>query len=413
MGKVRAAARTRNHLNKKEKFHILRRVVDNYILIPKGAGKVVALVFIESLAMSVSFFLSIYLSKVIGFNQAQVGFLISVMLAGTCAGSFLSGYLTGFIAPRIVTSIGFVLFGVALLLMTTLKNFSLLMPSVFLCGVGGVFMMIANLTALIRLAKDDAMKNRMIVLQGVVFNATVSIAAGLLSFLSNRNIENLFICLAVTLFISAYFTLNFGEKVNNESQGKKRYKITPNISMLCTIVPMIACYGVVFSVVRTFFAVDTGARFSNPWLVWMVLSANPFLVVFVQPVLIGLLKNKSSMSLMITGSVLLCGGYLLFGVSSLLIPSLFFISIAAVGEMIFSPISKNMASSSMGKNQEGMGLAVWKVTYYLSGIIGASLSGVLGNSYGHAYAWGLSLPAMIIMCVCGLVFMISRQESKG
>lgn len=392
---------------------MFRAITENYLSVPKGTGKVAALVFIESLAMSVSFFLSIYLSKVLGFNQAQVGYLISIMLAGTCVGSFASGYLTGFVAPRIVASIGFVLFGAAFLLMATLRDFVLLMPSVFLCGVGGVFMMIANLTALIRLAKSDAMKNRMIVLQGVIFNATVSIAAGLLSFLSNHNLEKLFICLAVTLFISAYLTLSSGKDTKIENKCKKRDKIIPNISMLFTIIPMIACYGVIFSIVKTFFAVDTGSRFSNPWLVWMVLSANPFLVVFVQPTLIGLLKNKSSMSLMVSGSVLLCSGYLLFGISSLLIPSLLFISIATVGEMIFSPISKKMAASSMGKNQEGMGIAVWKVTYYLSGIIGASLSGFIGNSYGHAYAWGLSLPSMIVMCVCGFIFMINRQESRA
>lgn len=383
----------------------------NYFDVPKGTGKVALLVFIESFAISISFFVSIYLSKSLGFNQVQIGNLISIMLAGTCAGSFLSGYLVSFIKPSIVASVGFVLFALGFLLLAVISSFELLLPVMFLCGVGGVFMMIANLTALIRLAKDDAMKDRLIVLQSVIFNLTVSVAAFLLSYLTHTQLSKMFLLLAFSLVIAAVIALRLdltSRKVIIKRKDEKQPII--NRPLLLTLIPMIACYGIVFSIVKTYFAIDTVERFDNHLLAWIVMSANPMLVIFIQPGLVRSLRNKGNTQLLLLGGSLLCGGYLLFGLSKMIIPSLIFIAIASIGEMIFSPISKKMAACSLGYGNEGMGLAVWKITYYLSGVFGASFSGYLGHSFNHQYAWMICLPLLMCIILCATLY-IKLQNS--
>ena len=136
---------------------------------------------------------------------------------------------------------------------------------------------------------------------------------------------------------------------------------------------------------------------------WVLLSVNPLIVIFIQPLLFNKLGKTRDITLLATGGVLLGIGYLLFGTTTLFLPSVIFISIATFGEMIFSPVSKKLASTLFGSGKEGLGLASWKMTYYLSGVFGAFSMGYLTEAYKNINIWFVCLLlslAMTVSVVC-------------
>lgn len=378
--------------------YLTSKYVSHYLDVPKGFGKVAWLLLVESLAMSVSFFIAVYFSKSLGFNQAQIGYCISIMLTGSFCGAVVSGYLSRRINSILLTSVGFISFGVAFSFLSLTESFYNMLPIMFTCGFSSVLMMTSNLTSLVKLPGDEHSKNKALVLQSVIFNFTVTITAYIISSFSYKSLRALFVMIAASLFIAGLMTIKMNLNVTKKiSVPTVRKKLNPNIKLLSCIVPMIICYSIVFSMVKIFFAIDAVNRFENNLLSWIIMSLNPMLVVFLQPTLFNFIKNKDNILLLSIGGICLCLGYLFFGITKMFIPSIFFIIIATVGEMIFAPISKRLASSALGEGNEGMGISMWKVIYYISGIIGASSTGYIGHNFGHNYAWLVCLPLSIVI----------------
>jgi len=97
-------------------------------------------------------------------------------------------------------------------------------------------------------------------------------------------------------------------------------------------------------------------------------------------------------------------GYVLFGLSTYLIPSLLFVLLATAGEMIVSPITKRIAATSFGYGNEGIGLASWKMTYYFSGVFGAIFVGYLGENYQNLNIWLICIPLSLAIIFCALCY---------
>lgn len=379
------------------------KYISHYLDVPEGFGKIGWLVLVESLAMSISFYISVYFSKGLGFNSAEIGNCISSALAGSLFAALSTGYLSTKMQSLRLASIGFFLFSCVFIFLPMIKNIHQVIPLMFLSGFSSVFMMTANLTSLAQLSEDKHLRNKAIVMQSVIFNLTVTITAYFVSTFSYQSLKVLFFLTSFLLFSSGLIThrlssINPCKPNSNTMQSEKKYSV--NFSLLIFLIPIIICYSIVCAMVKGMFAIDAMSRFDNYWLSWMLLSLNPILVVFLQPTVFGLIKNKDNYFSLTVGGLCLCLGYLFFGVTKFFIPSLIFIFFATIGEMIVAPISKSLASSSLGKGYEGVGISMWKVIYYTSGMIGASSTGYIGLKYSHKSAWLICIPLSIIIMFC-------------
>lgn len=393
--------------------YFFKNYLANYIDVPKGTGVIMPLVVIESLAMCVSYLISIYLVNSLHFSAFQVGKLISLLSLGTCIGSLLSGYLTTRISVMKVSSLGLFIYALGFFLLSFVTSYSYLLIILFLCGVGGVFMMIGNLTALIKLADSDLMKNRIIVLQSVVFNLSLSISGFLMSYFQAGAIRNLFLTFGFLLLVSGVCVLNFKENFIPLTQKPKSFGlIKNNLPSISMIVFIIFFYGVIYSLVKIYFPVEAVSRFHSPFYSGLILSINPLMIIFFQPWLIGKLKNTDNITLLIMGALFLGAGYVLFGITNYLMFSILCIFLATTGEMLFSPISKKLAAVSFGYGNEGIGLAAWKMTYYFSGVLGAIFVGYVGENYQNLNIWFMCIPfsLAIILCVSCYNFYTKRLQ---
>lgn len=386
------------------KNHILKEYLDNYLDVPEGTGRIIPLVIIESLALCVSCLISIYFVKFLNFSSFQVGKLISVQSLGTCAGSLLAGYLTTRISAIKVSVAGFFLYALGLGLLSILKTYEYLLMTQFICGVAGVFMMISNLTALIKLSENDLMRNRIIVLQSVVFNLSFSICSFFMGFLNAASLQLMFSLFSGLLLISGIILLMQKDFSIHHEVKKNAFRkgLRLNVPNLILIIPAIFLYGVIYSLVKIYFPIEAVSRFDNHLFGWILMSVNPIMIIFVQPLLIGRLKNVDNNSIIIGGSLLLGVGYFLFGASNHIAWCLLFIVLATSGEMLFSPISKKIAATSFGDGNEGLGLATWKMTYYFSGVFGAYFVGLVSENYKNFNIWSICVPLSLIIILITL-----------
>lgn len=387
-------------------FHSIKTFLQNHYLVhytgvPKGTGKIIPLIVIESLVMSISYLISIYLVNSLHFTPIEVGKLISMISLGTGLGSILTGYLTTKISVTRVSAFGILLYAVGFFLLSVVTSYQYLLGVLFLCGVSGVCMMIGNLTALIKLTNTDAMKNRIIVLQSVVFNLCFSVSSFFMSYFHAQALRNLFLIFAVLLLVAGLLVCRISPGSTTASKNSSLGSMKANLACIGLIASIISCYGILYSLIKINFPVETVTRYSNPFNSWLLLSINPLMIILFQPLLIGMLKNKGNLFLLVNGALLLGLGYTLFGLSSYLLLSIFFVILATIGEMLFSPISKKIAATSLGEGNEGMGLALWKTSYYFSGVLGAIFVGYLGENFKSLNIWLICLPlsASLILCV--------------
>jgi hypothetical protein len=202
---------------------------------------------------------------------------------------------------------------------------------------------------------------------------------------------------------SAFLVLSFktysevGSVINKK---KSFFQVKKEFSSISLIIFMIFFYGIIYSLVKIHFPVETVSRFHNSFYRWLILSINPLMIIFLQPLLIGRLKNKGNIFLLFSGAFFLGVGYALFGISTYLTFSIIFILLAAIGEMLFSPISKKLIATSFGYGNEGIGFAVWKMTYYFSGVLGAIFIGYLGEQFKDLNMWLVCLPLSLALIIC-------------
>lgn len=92
---------------------------------------------------------------------------------------------------------------------------------------------------------------------------------------------------------------------------------------------------------------------------------------------------------------------------------MFFIFTAALGEIIFSPFSKKITASCFSRGNEGLGLALWKTTYYLSNILGATFVGYTAEHHRTLNIWYLCAPLSLAMVVCVIIrISFNIQDNK-
>lgn len=395
--------------NLKERFK--HSYLSNYTDIPEGSWQILPLLFIEAFVMSLSFFIAVFFKKALNFTPLQIGTLISIQLAGTFIGSALTGFLSTRFKPIQLTLVGFMSLALTFMSLSASPGFQTAMPIMFLMGVASVLMMVSNLTAFVRTSSLSGKKNQLIVLQGVIFNLTVSITAFVVSFTEANTLKHLFAAISIILLLTAIIVHRITPAQSVQYKpNKSNYK--PDIKLFWLLIPNLFFYGLTFAVVKVFYATDIQQHIHSPWLQSALLSLNPFMVVFIQPWLIQKVSNKGNdVKQLLLGGILVSLGYACFGFSTnIAILSLLIIT-ATLGELIYSPLSKKFASQLFGEGYEGSGLATWKLSFYASGMIGASLSGYMAEHFSHTIAW--SLCAMLALtCIIQWGFLFSSPATE-
>ncbi len=379
--------------------------------LPKESYKLFPLIAIESIAISTCFFISIYFSHIIHLSHLATGKLIAASSFGALSGSWISGYLTTRLSPLRVSAIGSFFFSIGYFGVANSHNQTILLICMVMCGLGTVFLAVSNLTALVQTADEKAnLKKRLIAIYTAIYNFCGIVAASLMSKLSEDHFPLLFDILSAMCICVSMYLLLLPRRENlrqAESKSTPTSHETFDWKLAALIIICVFSFGTIYSMYKVFFPIHVISNFEHSYKAIIALSFNGLLVVILQAYITKKFQNYSDISMIGFGGLALGVGYFLFGISETYIAGLFFICVGSIGEMIFVPPSKHLATICFTKGKEGLGLGLWRGIYFLSSIIGSYSSGWVGHQYGEKAAWGICLVMGIASGFAMLIYYLS------
>ncbi len=133
---------------------MLRKIIflyrDAYAGLPRNAWLLSLVQFVNRSGSMVLFFLSLYLTRKMGFSLAQAGQAVSAFGCGSLAGAYLGGILCDRLGATAVQRLSLLLSGVNLIVMGYLGTFPLIVAAAFLQGVFAEALLPGNTTAMAR-----------------------------------------------------------------------------------------------------------------------------------------------------------------------------------------------------------------------------------------------------------------------
>jgi len=108
------------------------------------------------------------------------------------------------------------------------------------------------------------------------------------------------------------------------------------------------------------------------------------------------------------GGCIIGMGYFFFGVSTSLVTTSVVLIVLTFGEILYSPISKDIAVSCFNKGEDGFPLGIWRAVFLGSGFVGPTMSGWIAERFGNIYVWEL---CGIFGIICLLIAFILNKDS--
>jgi predicted MFS family arabinose efflux permease len=273
------------------------------------------------------------------------------------------------------------------------QNSWLLSISMFMLGLLGTMIATSNIASLLRTVEnDEEAKLKVISLELILFNISFSFITYILLDLNPQQIL-LFVQFVIIILvgIGGWGAIRLLDPIFRAKPTNTKYfdlfMPRANIREFLTLMSMILCFGLIFSMVKVVFTPTLIERFGSNMISVTVASINPWIMFFVQPIMVNRIKSSNSTWFLGIGGLIVGMSYFSFGlVNSFLLTSVILI-LLTFGEMMFAPLSKHFNVQLYGKGHDGVASGVWRAVFLGSGTIGPEVSGYLAENYGAYAVW--------------------------
>ena len=360
-------------------------------------------------------FMSIYLTKRLGFTFEQAGFVLSAFGLGALVGTFLGGKLSDLIGFYYVMFLSLVLSGVLFILLIYIKSFESMCLVVFLTSLFAEMYRPANYVAIKSYSKQEN-QTRSLALNRLAINLGFSVAPALGGFIAYQIGFNwLFVLDGATCILAGimfYFLLPKKESKKKQEDSTDRGRLAEVFrnTKYMWYLGFVFLSSITFMQLFTTIPVYLKDHFLlNESQIGLLLALNGILIVIIEMPLIYMIENKfSSLRLIASGCLLFALSYAFFlwGSSALLIAVIFMILIT-IGEMINFPFSTSWALNQSNERNAGQYMALYSMTFASAYIVAPSLGFRIIAYQGYTVLWTV----MTVMAVVGgLGFLLLRQK---
>ena len=389
----------------------MKRFINNisniYWGFPYLTKKILPIVIIEHLVAAFCLNISAYFKKVDHMHFDLIGQFISTYYWGCLIGALIGGTLSLKYRTTKISGIGLLCLGCSVFALVNSVTPWLLSLSMLLLGSIGTMTATCNIASLVRSVKDsEVAKLKIISMELILFNMSYSFTAFVLLDLTSAHILMFIKCIIFTLFASGIWSFVFCKNSVFEPSEKVAEQFSlflPNRKKeFFVLMGMILCFGLIFSMMKVVFTPTLIDRFGSNMISATAASINPWVMFFIQPLIIHRIKAKNSTWFLGGGGLIVGLGYFTFG----LVNSFFLTAVVLVlltfGEMMFAPLSKHFNIQLYGKGQDGVASGIWRMVFLGSGTIGPEVSGYLSGKYGTFVVWDLCAILGIICFVFSL-----------
>lgn len=338
-------------------------------------------------------FLTIYLTRELGFSLIDTGYVMSFFGLGSLLGTYIGGELTDRYGYYPVMIISLVLTGIMFVLLNQVHTFWSISGMILLTSTVADVFRPANMTAIATLSKEED-RTRSITLIRLAINAGWSIGPAIGGLMiAYIGYDFLFWADGITNILAAIFlAIMLKEKHakliddSEETIGKTKINWPPDFLWFIAVNTLVmVAFFQLFNAIPVYFRNELLLRED---VIGALMAINGLILVFFEmPVVFALEKKYNVLYLVTIGIILIGVSYLLliFGHGIWLAAAC--IMGLTIGEIFNMPFSNAYTISIAENKYMGKYLAMYGVSFSLSFIIAPILGLFVAGQYGYQTLW--------------------------
>lgn len=386
----------------------MKTLFNNYVNTFKGLSTEVwwlaLITLINRAGTMVIPFLSLYLTKSLGFERTDVAWIMSAFGLGSVVGSWLGGRLTdqiGYYKVMVYSLLTTGLFFIALQYLTTIASFSI---GLFLVMLVADSFRPAMFVALSAYSKPKN-KTRSVTLIRLAINLGFSAGPALGGLIiATLGYGGLFWVDGITCIVATFVLINVlniksSKPLDNIKTEKPKSAYADKAFIIFLLAMML--FGIVFlQYFSTMPIYYNEAHRLNEVDIGLLLGMNGFIIFVFEMPLIKWLENTSytKSGLMLFGAILTGLSFIILNLTSWVGILIIGMLLMTFGEMILFPFSNAFALDRAKKGNQGEYMALYSIAFSVAHIFGHNFGLQMTNKLGFENTWYI-ITVLAAICV--------------
>jgi MFS family permease len=380
----------------------IKKYINYYSSLPSGCYFGIVLHLIESTLSGVCFFLSFYFVKVLHFNMATAGVMVSFYALGSIFGGFFSGKLADRFSPWGIVGVSLCLEAGMFLLLSLTTNLFLLTALLFVLGVSIYSFLTTNTVwVMSECGQDKTARLQSVNYLYTASNIGIGLAAIIIIALEAWGFRGFFIVASVFLFLSAISLFVYVNSRNMATshtikhqdteetpthQNRLRSQKITRFVLLCTFL-----VGFIIAQRTTVYLVYIHQLFPSGGLIGisLIFLLNPLIIILFQTPLVNYLKRVNNIFLVGFGSCFVALGTALLCLPLTITSVIIACLVYTAGEMAFFAIAQYVCFQHAPVHKKGNSIGSFRTIYACSKVFGPVSSGFIYYHLGSNTLWFL------------------------
>ncbi len=361
--------------------------------LPRQAWILFWVLLVNAAGMMVLFFLSLYLTRKLGFTVTQAGRSISIFGIGSLAGAFLGGWFSDRIGSTNVQKLSLLLSGILYIWLGQLRSLWSIDLIIFVLAAAAGLLYPANSTSMARVCPPE-ITTKGFALNRLANNIGATIGPAVGGFLALRNYGLLFwvdglTCLAAVILFSLIWKKpeqHLRAKAQEDIQQTSRspWRDAPFLWLL----PLFVIWGCMFFQLFATFPLymrEVYGLAENR--IGQLVMINTILIVSLEMLLIHWI-GKRTLTRFIAVSFLLTGfGFALMPLGRGFLYAALTVAVWTFGEMLSMPLLGALIATRAGPESLGRYMGLFSFAFSLSMIVGPVIGTTVYGRFGPSTLW--------------------------
>lgn len=362
-------------------------------------------------------FLSLYLTKYLGFTFGQVGWIMTFYGLGSVIGVFFGGKLADKIGFYKVMYTSLILTGLVFFILQFITSFYMLCLGIFMLTVVADAFRPAIWVAMAAYSKEEN-RTRSVTLIRLAINLGFSLGpavGGLI--ITHISYQGLFWVDGITCILAAILILKYLYQKNSEESSKNeksKNKLSPYRDKQY-LVFWFAMFLIGFTFMQYFSTIPlfySQQLNMNEEQIGLLLAMNGFVIFLLEmPIVHAFEKSKlEGLKIVIVGTFLLGISFIVLNISNWIGIAIIGMLFMTFGEMLGFPFSNAYALDRSKKGNPGAYMAMYSLSFSVAHILGPNIGMQLSENYGFAFTWYIM--AALLLASCLLFFILHKIIKK-
>jgi predicted MFS family arabinose efflux permease len=379
-----------------------------YSGLPKEAWFLFAVNLVNASGAMVIFFLSLYLTRRLGFTPARAGQALSLYGAGSLAGAYLGGWFSDRIGSTSVQKLSLVLSGGFLLALGQVRSPSGLLPLLFLFSVAAGALYPANAASMARVCPPD-LQVKGFALNRLANNLGVTIGPAVGGLLALRDYRLIFWADGLTCIAAAGLFLVIWKKPEGKlraAEAKEGSKLSGDVRTpwrdrpFLLLMLLVVVWGAVFvQLLATFPLYMRGVYGLAEDQIGRLLAVNTILIVTLEMALMERVRAYSRTRMINLSFILLGLGFGLMPLGRGFFYAAFTVAVWTFGEILSMPLVTALIAGRAGPKTRGRYMGIFSFAFSLSFIVGPAAGAAVFGHYGGKALWFGCAGVAVILAV--------------